>query len=123
MFGFETMEQSDLLNYAVKQSDIDILYAAKDKNGASYTYAKLPLTQNDVVTTSGNNLGYKGSYINYYIANSKILVPNYNDPNDTTANAIIQSLYPTRTLVGIVVRNFYEYGGMVHCVTQQQPLE
>ena len=115
-----TMEQNNLLDYDVKQSDIDKLYAAKNKNGTVYTFLKVPLTQNNVVTTNGTNLGYKGSYINYYIANNKVLVPNYNDPNDAVANAIIQTLYPTRTVVGIDVRNLYENGGMVHCVTQQQ---
>lgn len=116
-----TMVQNDLLDYDVKQSDINKLYAAKKKDGTAYTFLKVPLTKNNVVTTNGTNLGYKGSYINYYIANGKVLVPNYNDPNDTVANGIIQTLYPTRTVVGIDVRNLYENGGMVHCVTQQQP--
>ena len=118
-----TMDQNDLLNFDVKQSDIDKLYASKNKNGKPYTFLKVPLTQNNVVTTIGHNLGYKGSYINYYISNSKVLVPNYKDPNDTKANAIIQTLYPNRTVVGIDVRNLYENGGMIHCVTQQQPQE
>lgn len=116
-----TMENDDLLDFDVKQSDIDKLYSSKNKTGVVYTFLKVPLTKNNVVTTNGKNLRYKGSYINYYIANNKILVPNYNDPNDTVANSIIQSLYPTRTVVGIDVRNLYENGGMVHCVTQQQP--
>lgn len=118
-----TMKQNDLLEYDVQQSDIDKLYAARNKNGTLYTFLKLPLTQNNVTTTNGTNLGYKGSYVNYYIANTKILVPNYNDPNDDIANAIIQTLYPNRTVVGIDVRNLYENGGMVHCVTQQEPME
>ncbi len=116
-----TMEQNDLLAFDVKQSDINKLMSAKNKNGTAYTFLKVPLTQNNVVTTSGTNLEYKGSYINYYIANNKVLVPNYNDPNDKVANGIIQTLYPTRKVVGIDVRNLYENGGMVHCVTQQQP--
>jgi agmatine deiminase len=65
---------------------------------------------------------YKGSYVNYYVANEVVLVPNYNDPNEAVANSIIQGLYPGRTVIGIDVRNLYENGGMVHCVTQQQPL-
>ena len=81
----------------------------------------LPLTQNNVKTTSGTDLGYKGSYVNYYVANNRVLVPNYNDSNDTVANNIIAGLYPGRTVVGIDVRNLYQNGGMVHCVTQQQP--
>jgi len=118
-----TMEQNDLLDYDVKQSDITKLYAAKNKNGTAYTFVKVPLTQNNVKKTDGTSLGYKGSYINYYIANNKVLIPNYNDPNDAVANSIIQTLYPTRTVVGIDVRNLYENGGMVHCVTQQQPVD
>ena len=116
-----TMSQNDLLDWQVKQSDIDKLFAAKNKSGAAYTFVKIPLSQNNVTTTYGKNLGYKGSYINYYIANTKVLVPNYNDPNDAIANAAIQKLYPTRTVVGIDVRNLYANGGMIHCVTQQQP--
>ena len=116
-----TMEESDLLDFDVKQGDINRLYAAKNKNNIPYTFLKIPLTQNNVIKTDGTNLGYKGSYVNYYIANNKVLVPNYNDPNDAVANGIIQTLYPTRIVVGIDVRNLYENGGMIHCVTQQQP--
>ncbi len=118
-----TMEPKDLLDYDITKSDIDKLYNAANKHGTAYTFQKLPLTQYNVTTTSGNNLGYKGSYINYYISNDKVLVPNYNDPIDVKANTIIQALYPTRAVVGIDVRNLYEHGGMIHCVTQQQPYE
>ncbi len=116
-----TMSQTDLLDFDVKQSDIDKLLTAKNKIGTAYTFLKVPLTKNNVVTTNGTNLDYKGSYVNYYISNNKVLVPNYNDPNDVVANGIIQTLYPTRTVVGIDVRNLYQNGGMIHCVTQQQP--
>ena len=118
-----TMEKNDLLNYGIQQSDIDKLYSAKNKNNKSYNFLKVPLTKNNVKNTDKKNLGYKGSYVNYYIANTKILVPNYNDPNDAVANAIIQTLYPKRDVVGIDVRNLYENGGMIHCVTQQQPID
>lgn len=116
-----TMETADLLDFQVKQTDIDKLFAAKNKSGQAYTFLKLPLSKNKVVTAYGKELGYKGSYCNYYIANTKVLVPIYNDPNDADAISKIQTLYPTRTVVGIDVRNLYGNGGMVHCVTQQQP--
>ena len=117
-----TMSPSDLLNWDVPQADISTLFAAKKVNNTAYNFVYLPLTQNNVVTAYGKALGYKGSYANYYVANTRVLVPNYNDPNDAIANAKIQALYPGRTVVGIDVRNLYENGGMVHCVTQQQPL-
>jgi agmatine deiminase len=116
-----TMNESDLLYWEVPQNDIKTLYNAKDKNNNNYKFIKLPLSKNEVVTTYGKKLGYKGSYVNYYIGNTVVLVPNYNDANDAIANNLIQSLYPTRKVIGIDVRNLYANGGMIHCVTQQQP--
>lgn len=117
-----TMNQTDLLYWGVPQSDINKLYAATNANNVAYTKVYIPLTVNNVSKTNGTNLGYKGSYANYYLANNRVLVPNYNDPNDAVANAIIAGLYPGRTVAGIDVRNLYGNGGMVHCVTQQQPV-
>ncbi len=118
-----TMSNSDLLYWELTQPDIDVLYAATDSENEPYNFVYIPLTQNNVVTTYGANLGYKGSYANYYIANTVVLVPTYNDPNDLVVIDIIQELYPDRTVVGIDVRNLYAYGGMIHCVTQQQPVD
>lgn len=115
-----TMNADDLDYWQVPAADVDKLYAATDKKSARYNFVKVPLTKNDVVTTYGKNLG-KASYINYYIANNRVLVPNYNDPNDAVANDIIQKLYPGKKVVGIDCRNLFANGGMVHCVTQQQP--
>lgn len=117
-----TMNNADLLYWGASQTDINTLYTATNTANVVYTKVYLPLTQNNVSKTNGQNLGYKGSYINYYVANNRVLVPSYNDPNDAVANAIIAGLYPGRTVVGIDVRNLYSNGGMVHCVTQQQPL-
>ena len=117
-----TMNNGDLLYWDVPQSDIDILYSSTNATGSAYDFLYLPLTQNNVSTLYGTNLGYKGSYCNYYIANNVVLVPNYNDANDQVANDLIQELYPERTVIGVDVRNLYENGGMIHCVTQQQPV-
>ncbi|PIF33406.1 agmatine deiminase [Flavobacterium sp. 9] len=116
-----TMNENDLLYWEVPENDVTTLYNSKDINGKNYTFVKLPLSKNDVVTTYGKKLGYKGSYVNYYIGNTVVLVPNYNDPNDAVANQLIQNLYPSRKVIGIDVRNLYANGGMIHCVTQQQP--
>ncbi len=117
-----TMSDTDLAYWGVTANDIATLNAASDVNNAAYNKVYVPLTQNDVVTTFGTNLGYKGSYCNYYIGNVVVLVPNYNDPNDVVANNIIQALHPTKAVFGIDCRNLYQNGGMVHCVTQQQPV-
>jgi agmatine deiminase len=116
-----SMNNIDLLYWELSQSDIDILYSATDINNKPYNFVYIPLTQNNVKTTDGRNIGDKGAYTNFYIANEVVLVPTYNDPNDADALNIIQDIYPNRTVVGIDVRNLYLFGGMVHCVTMQQP--
>ncbi|WP_394677576.1 agmatine/peptidylarginine deiminase [uncultured Sphingobacterium sp.] len=115
-----TMNPDDLAYWQVPDRDIDKLYLASDKQGKPYQFVELPLTKNDVLTTYGKNVG-RASYINYYIANNRVLVPNYNDPNDAVANQKIQQLYPDKKVVGIDCRNLFANGGMIHCVTQQQP--
>lgn len=116
------MDSSDLVYWEVPPADISTLFSAKNKDGEAYEYIFLPLSQNNVVTTWGENLGYRGSYVNYYVGNAVVLVPAYNDPNDEVAISILENIYPNREVVGIDVRNLYSGGGMVHCVTQQQPV-
>ncbi len=118
-----TMDSLDLDYWLVTGNEINTIYTATNANNVPYNIVTVPLTQNNVQTTYGTNLGNKGSYCNYYIGNGVVLVPVYNDPNDAVALNIIQGLYPNRTVVGINVQNLYEYGGMTHCVTQQQPID
>lgn len=116
-----TMKEDDLLELGLSEKDVNTLYTASNVNGKEYKKVYLPATKNKVKTAYGKQLDEKGSYVNYYVANTVVLVPNYGDPNDAVANKIIQEQYPGRKVIGIDVRNLYENGGMVHCVTQQQP--
>jgi agmatine deiminase len=61
-------------------------------------------------------------YANFYIANNVVLVPVYGDVNDANAKSIIAEHFPDREIVGIPAWHTSELGGMMHCVTQQQPL-
>jgi agmatine deiminase len=116
-----TMRAADLVHYGLSPADAERLLTATDAEGAPYRRVQLPLTANEVVTDSGYELGFKGSYVNFYTANTVVLMPTYDDPNDDIARGILQSAYPEREVIGIDVRNLYRYGGMIHCVTQQQP--
>ena len=118
-----TMDSTDLIAWDVLPTDISALYAAVNSVGDSYSFEYLPLTQNTVTTTYGDDLGYRGSYINYYIGNEVIVVPTYNDPNDAVAISIIEGIHPDRTVIGVDVRDLYAYGGMIHCITQQRPFD
>lgn len=116
-----TMNDADLNYWFVNASDRDKISNATNKDGLPYNYVFLPLTDKNVKTEDGANTGSKGSYVNYYVANAVVLVPIYNDDNDSIALDILQTLMPDKEVIGIDCRNMFSWGGMVHCVTQQQP--
>lgn len=116
-----TMSDADLAYWYVSASDRAIINEAANADGVPYERIELPLTTNNVQTTWGENVGFRGSYVNYYVANGVVLMPSYDDPMDEVAQQILQSVYPNRSVVGINCQNMLLYGGMVHCVTQQQP--
>lgn len=81
-----------------------------------WSIVEIPLTENYI-----EEIEDYGCYLNYYVGNGVVLVPTYEDPNDEAAISIIKDLYPSREVVGINCRNLIQFGGMIHCVTQQQP--
>jgi agmatine deiminase len=117
-----TMNDADLAYWYVGAGDRNIIDQAANAEGIPYQRVNLPLTQFPVQTTAGQNLGFRSSYVNFYVGNEVVLVPAYDDPQDEVALNIIQELYPDRTAIGINCQNMLQWGGMVHCVTQQQPL-
>lgn len=116
-----TFSEDDLFYWGLSDGDIDKIYTATNVDNQPYHILKMPLTKKEIkLKTSKEKC--KGSYINFYIGNAVVLVPQYNDENDKPALSLIQSLYPTRQAVGINVVNLFDNGGMIHCVTQQQPI-
>lgn len=113
-----TVSQRDFrkLYEHINMDDYTKLKEARNVDGKPYNIVELPLTKKIV-----EGADCYGSYLNYYIGNKVVLVPIYEDENDEIAIQNIQKLYPNREIVPIVVNNLYQYGGMIHCVTQQQP--
>ncbi len=61
------------------------------------------------------------SYANFYISNSYVLVPTFNDPNDKTALGILSELITDRPVVGIHALDLVWGLGTIHCLTHEQP--
>ena len=68
------------------------------------------------------DLRLPASYANFYIANSVVLVPTFDDPNDEHAVDIIQDAFPERRVAAIDCRELIWGLGAFHCLTQQQPV-
>ncbi|WP_289140129.1 agmatine/peptidylarginine deiminase [uncultured Brevibacillus sp.] len=92
------------------------LRQARNTDGKPFQLIPVPVTRKIV-----EEAGSKGSYLNFYIGNEVVLVPIYGDEHDKLGLQIIEGQFPGRRIVGINVSKLYPYGGMIHCVTQQQP--
>ena len=104
--------------------------AKDDPNEAVYRDAarRLRSTSLDVVTLPSpgrieNEDGdvIPASYMNFYIGNAAVVVPQYGAPDDRAAVDVVQALFPGRKAVGLRADHVLTGGGSFHCISQQVP--
>jgi agmatine deiminase len=61
------------------------------------------------------------SYVNFYLANSRLVYPLLDERHDEEAEAILRGCFPDRETVGVTAREILLGGGNIHCITQQVP--
>ena len=99
---------------------------------------KLPMPQKPVTITQFDLDGFvfeegedtrevaeklAASYVNFYICNAGILVPQFGDKNDKKAVKILKRAFPDKKIIPIQARDLIVGGGNIHCLTQQIPKE
>jgi len=104
-------------NYSPLQENYERLQNATDQDGERLSVVALPCPA--AVYYDGARL--PASYANFYIANNVVLVPVFDDPNDTQAMGILQDLFPRRQVIGLRCNEVVAGLGAIHCVTQQEP--
>lgn len=63
-----------------------------------------------------------GSYLNFYIANKAIIVPQFGDEiYDALAINTLRPLFTSRCVIGSPSKDILVGGGNIHCITQQIP--
>lgn len=105
--------------------------AKDDPNEAVYRDAarRLRSTRLDIVTlpspglvTSKDGDVVPASYMNFYIGNAVVVVPQYGSLNDRAAVDVVQALFPDRKAVGLRADHILTGGGSFHCISQQVPV-
>ncbi len=112
-----TEENKNDGNYERLRENMRILKKTRGLNGEKLRIIPLPMPC--PVIFDGQRL--PASYANFYIANTVVLVPTFNDPNDRVALNTLQKLFSTRKVIGIHSLDLVWGLGTLHCMTQQQP--
>jgi len=99
------------------EANYQILRKATDQDGRPLDVIPLP-----VPGWVGDDHGrLPASYANFYIGNTKVLVPTFGVENDAKAVQVIQSVFPDRQVIGIHAVALVYGLGTFHCMSQQQP--
>lgn len=120
--------------YAYSMSCLQVLEHERDAKGRKIKVHKLPIPAKPVCITEEELKGFTfeegedvreagerlaASYVNFYIANETVLVPQFGDEMDGTAVRILTGLFPDRRVVPVYARDIIVGGGNIHCITQQ----
>ncbi len=89
-----------------------------DQNGKPFKMIELPMPNQ----IHADKMILPASYANFYIGNKCVLVPTFNDPNDSTVLGIMKDLFPGRSVAGIQAVPLIHGQGAIHCITQQEPI-
>jgi agmatine deiminase len=133
-----------LLTWSANESDLqhaisaDVrrrLEAATDARGRSFEVLLLP-SPGPLFNTAEEAAGVEpapgtqprrggdrlaASYANFYIANTRVVMPLLDERHDDEAAAILRERFSGREVVGVPAREILLGGGNVHCITQQVP--
>lgn len=122
--------------YDVVREAYETLMTTRDAQGRRFKIHKLPLsdpmvlTEEEALGIDVTDAAFKrqsgmplvDTYINFYIANGGVVVPTFNQPQkDRQALQILAEIFPNRKVVGVPSREIGIGGGLIHCITQQQP--
>lgn len=103
-------------NCKILNENFEILSGAKTEDGSNFEIIRLPMPE----PLYYDNQRLPASYANFYITNSTILVPTFNDANDYKALGIFREIFRNRQVIGINSTDLILGLGSIHCLTKEQ---
>ena len=104
-------------NYSLLEENRERLEGMRLEDGSKIEVIPIPMPS--PLYFDGRRL--PASYANFYICNSAVLVPTFNDPNDRVALGIIAELITDRPVVGLHSVDLVWGLGTIHCMTHEEP--
>ena len=99
---------------------LKLLRNAKDATGAKLTVTVLP-GPHSVRPRYEENEEFAASYINFYVGDAVVLVPQFGDKErDLFAQRTLSNMFPTRKVAALNIDAIAYGGGGIHCCTMQQ---
>jgi len=121
--------------HLISRDALQRLEAATDAKGRSIEVVRLPspgpitISEEEatgveaVAGTAPRRAGERmaASYVNFYIATQRIVMPLLDQRFDEEARDILRGCFGDHEIVGIPTREILLGGGNIHCITQQVP--
>lgn len=102
-------------NQKVLEKNLDILKHEVLEDGSKPEIVKLPMPGR----IDFEKVRLPVSYINFLITNGCVLVPTFNDKNDSMALGIIRELFTGRDVIGINATDLVWGFGTLHCLSHE----
>lgn len=97
-----------------------VLAEATDADGNGFEVVDLP--QPDFGEIRGSGDDFLASYVNFYVGNGAVFVPEFGDRRaDDRAQGILQDHFPDREIVPLNIDTVASGGGGIHCATHDLP--
>jgi len=113
-----TTDDKDDPNCERLQANLEVLRSATDAQGRPLEVVTLPQPKLRL-DDEGRRMAL--SYINFYVANGAIIMPEFGESADNRAYDVIAAQFPGREVVQVPALDILYGGGGIHCITQQQP--
>jgi agmatine deiminase len=104
-------------NYFHLEDNLRRLKSATLESGKKLNIVELPMPER----LDFEDLRLPASYANFLILNNGVLVPTFNDRNDSGALGIIADMFPERETIGISAIDLIWGLGTLHCLSHEIP--